>query len=55
MDRIRSTVIIPNYNGMRYIESCLASLEGELAALILVDNGSSYGSSELVVETFPNV
>lgn len=55
MDRIRSTVIIPNYNGMKYIENCLASLEGEPAALILVDNGSTDGSREMVEEKFPDV
>lgn len=55
MDGIRSTVIIPNYNGMRYIENCLASLEGEPADVILVDNGSGDGSRELAEEKFPNV
>lgn len=55
MEGIRSTVIIPNYNGMRYIENCLASLEGEPADVILVDNGSGDGSRELVEEKFPNV
>lgn len=55
MDRIRSTVVIPNYNGMQYIEDCLASLEGEPADVILVDNGSTDGSRELVEEKFPDV
>ena len=55
MDRIRSTVVIPNYNGMQYIENCLASLEGEPAVVVLVDNGSTDGSRELVEEKFPDV
>lgn len=55
MDRIRSTVVIPNYNGMQYIEDCLASLEGEPAVVILVDNGSTDGSRELVEDKFPDV
>ena len=55
MDRIRSTVIIPIYNGMKYIENCLTSLEGEPAALILVDNGSTDGSRELVEDKYPDV
>ena len=33
---IKSTVIIPNYNGMRYMENCLRALEGEPAHLIVV-------------------
>ena len=41
---IKSTVIIPNYNGMRYMENCLRALEGEPAHLIVVDNGSTDGS-----------
>ena len=53
--RIRSTIIIPNYNGMAYIESCLKSLEGEPAGVIVVDNGSTDGSREPVQEKFPDV
>lgn len=51
--RIRSTVIIPNYNGIQYIERCLYSLAGEPAEIIVVDNGSTDGSRELVREKFP--
>lgn len=54
MDEIRSTVIIPNYNGIRYIEDCLSSLAGEPTRVILVDNGSTDGSRELVEEKFPD-
>ena len=53
--RIRSTIIIPNYNGIRYIENCLKSLEGEPAEVVVVDNGSTDGSRELVQERFPRV
>lgn len=52
---IRSTVVIPNYNGIRYIEKCLRSLAGEPAHIIVVDNGSEDGSRELVRERFPAV
>lgn len=52
---IRSTIIIPNYNGIKYIENCLASLAGEPAGVIVVDNGSADGSRELVQEKFPTV
>lgn len=51
--KIRSTVIIPNYNGIKYIENCLRSLAGERAHVIVVDNGSTDGSRELVREKFP--
>ncbi len=53
--QFRSTIVIPNYNGMAYIENCLKSLEGEPAGVLVVDNGSSDGSRELVREKFPQV
>lgn len=53
--KIRSTVIIPNYNGIKYIENCLRSLAGEPARIVVVDNGSTDGSRELVRENFPAV
>lgn len=52
---VRSTIIIPNYNGIKYIENCLNSLADEPARVIVVDNGSADGSSELVQEKFPHV
>lgn len=52
---IRSTIIIPNYNGIKYIENCLTSLSGEPAEVIVVDNGSADGSPALVREKFPDV
>ncbi len=55
MEGCRSTIIIPNYNGMAYLENCLASLRGEPARVIVVDNGSADGSRELVQEKFPKV
>lgn len=53
--QIYSTIIIPNYNGIRYIEKCLSSLEGEPARVLVVDNGSTDGSAQLVAERFPQV
>ncbi len=52
---IKSTVIIPNYNGIQFIEKCLRALSGEPARIIVVDNGSSDGSGELVQDNFPQV
>ena len=50
---IRSTMVIPNFNGINYIENCLASLADEPARVIVVDNGSTDGSRQLVQEKFP--
>ncbi len=54
-NQILSTIIIPNYNGIDYIENCLNSLQEEPARIILVDNGSTDGSRELAEEKFPKV
>ena len=47
-NNIKTTVIIPNYNGMKYLPGCLASLEAleEPFAICIVDNGSADGSVE---------
>lgn len=55
MDTIKSTIVIPNYNGAAYLEDCLNSLREEPACVIVVDNGSTDGSRELVREKFPEV
>lgn len=51
----RSTIVIPNYNGIKYMEKCLLSLTGEPADIIVVDNGSVDGSREVVEQKFPEV
>lgn len=54
----KTTVIIPNYNGIAFLEKCLLSLEKQSQRdfiTIVVDNGSLDGSSELVKEKFPQV
>ena len=41
------TVVIPNWNGLRWLPDCLAALEGQTcrpAEVIVVDNGSTDGS-----------
>ena len=52
---MKSTIIIPNYNGIRYIENCLNSLDKEQARVIVVDNASTDGSYELIGEKFPEI
>lgn len=55
---MKTTVIIPNYNGKEYLKNCLLSLmrcEPSDFHIIVVDNGSSDGSTELLKEEFPQV
>lgn len=52
------TVIIPNLNGMKYLDGCLASLRRQTLkefGVILLDNGSQDGSAEFVRRHYPEV
>lgn len=52
------TVVIPNFNGMKYLERCLDSLleqTGEPAHILVVDNGSTDGSVNLLKNRYPQV
>lgn len=53
------TVVIPNYNGIQFIENCLEALEKQKDApafeVLVVDNGSTDGSRQLVQQKFPKV
>ena len=53
----KSTVVIPNYNGISYIENCLDSLLKEVwdFDVIVVDNHSIDKSKEVVLENYPFV
>ncbi|MDO5539769.1 MAG: glycosyltransferase family 2 protein [Eubacteriales bacterium] len=48
-------VVIPNLNGMAYLEACLGSLEVQKYPVIMVDNGSTDGSVEFVKKYYPEV
>ncbi|MCR4651876.1 MAG: glycosyltransferase family 2 protein [Lachnospiraceae bacterium] len=53
---MKTTVVIPNYNGIEYIRACLDSLRAisdEDFAIIVVDNGSADGSREIVEQEYP--
>lgn len=57
---IEITVVIPNYNGLRFLEECLQALYTQASGtpeyeVVLVDNGSSDGSVEFVRENYPKV
>ncbi len=52
------TVVIPNWNGMEVIKPCLDSLRSQSMkafSTILIDNGSTDGSLELVRAGYPEV
>ena len=52
------SVVIPNWNGKKHLQECLASLSEQTILdyeIILVDNGSQDGSQEYVRTMFPNV
>jgi len=57
-NRTRVSVIVVNYNGMSYIETCLRSVLAQSFSdfeLILVDNKSSDGSLDFVRRMFPDL
>ena len=55
----KATIVIPNYNGIKYIEMCLGSLfaqmDKEECQVLVVDNGSKDGSLQLIEDKFPEV
>lgn len=51
-------IVIPNYNGVRFLSACLASIEGQnysSCETTVVDNGSSDGSLEYLRTSHPRV
>ena len=55
---MKTTVIIPNYNGKEYLRQCLLSLqrcEPKDFHIIVVDNGSTDGSVQVLKEEFPQI
>jgi hypothetical protein len=54
------SIIVVNYNGKRFLEECFDSIFSlsypkEKLEVILVDNGSTDGSLDLVKDKYPNV
>ena len=50
------SVVIPNFNGMAYLDGVLSSLERQTIRnfeVILVDNGSTDGSCAFVSSEYP--
>lgn len=55
---MRVSIVIPNYNGVRYIEKCLNSIYRQTYEdflITIVDNGSSDGSCEIIKREYPKV
>ncbi len=52
------SIVIPNWNGMEHLSSCLESVRRQTykaAEVILVDNGSTDGSTGFIKTSFPEV
>lgn len=52
----KATVVIPNLNGMAYLERCLTSLENQDTDdfdVLIIDNASTDGSEAFIRERFP--
>ena len=55
---MNTTVIIPNFNGKKYLQDCLSSLmecRPQDFSIIVVDNGSNDGSVEFLKDTFKDI
>lgn len=52
---MKATVVIPNYNGIKYIEACIDSLYrgSMIPEIIIIDNASTDGSAELIADQYP--
>lgn len=56
-EQMKATVVIPNYNGIRYLADCLDTLSTQSTedySVLVVDNGSTDGSFELAAD-YPQV
>jgi GT2 family glycosyltransferase len=52
------SVVVPNWNGRRFLDTCLTSLENQTNKnfeIIIADNGSTDGSVEYLASSFPKV
>lgn len=52
------TIVIPNYNGEQYLETCLVSLQNQTYKdfeVVVVDNASADKSTSYIKEQYPNI
>lgn len=54
---MKASVIIPNYNGKKFLKSCFKSLKVQDLAMeiIVIDNASQDGSAEYIKENYPEL
>ncbi len=55
-DYMQVTVVIPNYNGLRFLKTCLDSLENQTSdefEVLVVDNGSADDSVAYIERNYP--
>lgn len=55
---MKVSIIIPNYNGAKYIKECIDSVYNQTYKdyeLIVVDNASSDNSNEIIEENYPEI
>lgn len=51
------SIVIPNYNGKQFLETCLSSIQNQsypACQVVVVDNGSKDGSVEYIRKHYPN-
>ena len=54
----KAAVVIPNWNGKRYLKGCLRALQKQTCrdfVIRVVDNGSTDGSADFIAAHFPEV
>ncbi len=58
-DNIYISVVVISFNGIEFIEDCLATVQTSLnninSEILVVDNGSADGTVELIENKFPNI
>ncbi len=55
---MKYSIVVPNYNGREFLDPCFSSLLPQVdsqKSVILVDNGSSDGSRELIQQKWPDI
>lgn len=55
---MKVSIVIPNYNGKHFMESCMKSLDVQTMRdfeVIVVDNGSTDGSAEYIKADYPDI
>lgn len=57
-EKIKVSIVIPNWNGLQFLKICLSSLEKQTFKgfeIIIIDNGSLDGSKEFISRNYPKI